>query len=75
MAISTLDQLIAAMLPPVSIAKAATPTLVAGRPHSLFYLAGSPGAALAPSPGMSGAALTSYGGQIPVPAPVTGKLQ
>jgi hypothetical protein len=73
MAISTLDQLIAAMLPPVSIAKAATPTLVAGRPHSLFYLAGSPGAALAPSPGMSGAALTSYGGQIPVPAPVSGK--
>jgi hypothetical protein len=73
MAITTLDQLIAGMLPPASIAKAATPTLVAGRPHSLFYLAGAPGAATAPSPGLAGAALTSYAGQIPFPAAVSGK--
>jgi hypothetical protein len=73
MAITTLDQLIAGMLPPASVAKAATPTLVAGRPHSLFYLAGAPGAAVAPSPGLAGAALTSYGGQIPFPATVSGK--
>jgi hypothetical protein len=73
MAITTLDQLLAGMLPPASIAKAATPTLVAGRPQSLFYLAGAPGTAVAPSPGMSGAALTSYGGQIPFPAAVSGK--
>jgi hypothetical protein len=73
MAITTLDQLLAGMLPPASIAKAATPTLVVGRPHSLFYLAGAPGAATAPSPGLAGAALTSYGGQIPFPAAVAGK--
>lgn len=73
MAITTLDQLIAAMLPPATIAKAATPTLVAGRPHSLFYLAGSPGAAAAPTPGLAGAALTSYAGQLPFPAAVSGR--
>jgi hypothetical protein len=73
MAITTLDQLLAGMQPPASIAKAATPTLVAGRPQSLFYLAGAPGAAVAPASGMSGAALTSYGGQIPFPAAVAGK--
>lgn len=73
MAITTLDQLLAAMLPPVTFAKAATPTLVAGRPHSLFYLAGMPGAAAAPTPGRSGAALTSYAGQLPDPATVIGK--
>jgi hypothetical protein len=73
MAITTLDQLLAGMLPPASIVKAATPTLAAGRPQSLFYLAGAPGAAVAPSPGLAGAALTSYGGQIPFPAAVAGK--
>ncbi|MCX8017476.1 MAG: hypothetical protein N2690_06220 [Rhodocyclaceae bacterium] len=73
MPITTLDGVIAGMLPPVSFAKAATPTLVAGRPHSLFYLAGIPGAAAAPTPGLSGAALTSYGGQLPFPAAVGGK--
>jgi hypothetical protein len=72
MAITTLDQLLAGMLPPASIVKAATPTLVAGRPHSLFYLAGAPGAAVAPTPGLAGAALTSYAGQIPFPAAVSG---
>jgi hypothetical protein len=73
MAITTLDQLLAGMQPPASIAKAATPTLVAGRPHSLFYLAGAPGTAVAPTPGIAGAALTSYAGQIPFPAAVAGK--
>lgn len=75
MAITTLDQLLAGMLPPASIVKAATPTLVAGRPHSLFYIAGSPGAATAPSPalGIAGAALTSYPGRIPFPDAVSGK--
>jgi hypothetical protein len=72
MAITTLDQLLAGMLPPASIVKTATPTLVAGRPHSLFYLAGMPGAAVAPSSGLAGNALTSYGGQIPFPAAVSG---
>lgn len=68
MPITTLDGAIAGMRPPEYIAKAATGTLVAGRPHSLFYAAGVPGAAVAPTPGLNGAALTSYAGQIPVPA-------
>lgn len=72
MAITTLDQLLAAMRPPVSIAKAPIST-ASGRPHSLFFSTGAPGAAAAPTPGLSGAALTSYSGQIPVPAPVSGQ--
>lgn len=72
MAITTLDGVLAGMLPPVTFAKAATPTLVAGRPHSLFYLAGMPGAAAAPTPGLSGAALTSYAGQLPFSNPPSG---
>lgn len=72
MAITTLDGAIAGMQYPREIIKAATPTLVAGRPHSLFYLAGSPGAAVAPTPGISGAALTTYAGQIPFFNPVAG---
>lgn len=72
MAITTLDGAIAGMQYPREIVKAATPTLVAGRPHSLFYLAGQPGAAVAPTPGIAGAALTSYAGQIPFTNPVSG---
>lgn len=72
MSITTLDQLIAGMRPANEFYKAATPTLVAGRPHSLFYLAGLPGAAAAPSPGAAGAALTSYNGQLPFGNPVSG---
>jgi hypothetical protein len=73
MAITTLDQLLAGMLPPASIVKAATPTLVAGRPQSLFYLAGAPGAAVAPSSNLAGTALTNYAGQIPFPSAVYGE--
>jgi hypothetical protein len=68
MAITTLDGALAGMAPPQFIAKATTGTLVAGRPFSPFYLGGIPGAASAPAPGIAGAALTSYAGQIPVPA-------
>lgn len=55
MAITTLDGALAGMQAGRPFAKAATPTLVAGRPHSLWYLAGAPGA---------GAANTSTGGGI-----------
>lgn len=72
MAITTLDGLIAGMQYPREFVKAATPTLVAGRPHSLFYLAGVPGAAVAPTPGLAGAALTTYAGQLPFTDPVSG---
>ncbi len=51
MAITTLDGLLAGMQYPREFIKAVTPTLVVGRPHSLFYLAGVPGAAAAPTPG------------------------
>jgi hypothetical protein len=72
MAITTLDGVIAGMQYPRDIIKSVTPTLVAGRPHSLFYLAGSPGAAAAPTPGIGGVALTIYAGQIPFTNPVSG---
>jgi hypothetical protein len=68
MAITTLDGALAGMRPPEFYSKAVTGTLVAGRPFSPFYLAGIPGAASAPAPGIGGAALTSYAGQIPVPS-------
>lgn len=72
MAITTVDQLLAGMQYPREFIKAATPTLVAGRPHSLFYLAGMPGAAVAPTPGLAGAALTTYNGQLPFTNPASG---
>lgn len=72
MAITTLDGVIAGIQYPREIVKAATGTLVAGRPHSLFYLAGVPPAAVAPTPGIGGAALTTYAGQIPFSNPSSG---
>ena len=72
MAITTLDGLIGGMLPPVAMYKAAFTGEAAGQFHSTFYVAGKPGAATAPSPGLAGAALTSYAGQIPFPASVGG---
>lgn len=72
MSITTLDQLIAGMRPATDFYKSITPTLVASRPHSLFYLAGLPGAATASSAGLSGEALTSYAGQLPYGNPVSG---
>lgn len=44
MAITTLDGVVAGMRPPIFFAKAVTATLVAGRPASLWSLAGAPGA-------------------------------
>jgi hypothetical protein len=59
MAITTLDGVIAGMQPNRPWAKGVTPTLVAGRPHSLWYLAGSPGAGLTPANTAGGVALTN----------------
>lgn len=72
MAITTLDGVIAGMRPPVTIVKD-TASLNTGRWFTPFYRDGMPGAATAPTPGQAGAALTSYPGQLPVPAPVSGK--
>lgn len=68
MAITSLDLALAGERPLEYFTKAASGNTVAGRPFSPFYTAGVPGAAVAPSPGLAGAALTSYAGQIPVPA-------
>jgi len=77
MAITTLDGAIAGMQPAISVFKTVTGTLVAGRPHSLFYVAGNPGAGVIPgapvSIGVSGVALTSVEGQIPFTNPTSGQ--
>lgn len=72
MSITTIDGAIAGMQYPRTFAKAVTGTMVAGRPHSTFYLAGHPGAAVAPTPGIDGAALTTYAGQLPFANPASG---
>jgi len=72
MAITTLAGAIAGMKMPCNFTKVATATGVVGRPQSLFYLAGNPPAAAAPSPGIGGAVLTTYAGQIPWINPASG---
>jgi hypothetical protein len=72
-AIANADQLLASLLPPQPILKSSFTGEAAGEFHSSFYLSGLPGAAAVPSPGLTGAALTSYAGQIPFPAAVSGK--
>lgn len=72
MAITTLDGAIAGMQAPREFIKALTGTMVAGRPHSLFYLGGIPPAAAAPSSGIGGEVLTSYAGQLPFTNPGSG---
>lgn len=73
MAITTLDGLVAGLLPPVQFYKVTGTMKAAGLSHSLFYSAGVPGAAAASSAGIAGEALTSYAGQIPFPGAVGGK--
>lgn len=64
MAISTLDGVLAGFQPPRPFAKAVTPTLVAGRPHSLWYLNGNPGAGLSPATTAGGVSLSSTSSQV-----------
>ena len=72
MAISTIDGIIAGMKPPGYFSKLTGTMEAAGQMHSLFYTAGLPGAAAAPTPGLAGAALTSYAGQLPFSNPASG---
>ena len=72
MAITTVDGAIAGARPPEEILKNGATMEAAGVMHSLFYTAGRPGAAVAPSPGLNGAALTTYAGQIPWTNPGAG---
>jgi hypothetical protein len=62
MAITTLDGAIAGMQPTWFFFKSVTPTLVAGRPQSLWYLGGVPGAGAAPAASLNGSTLVSSGG-------------
>lgn len=71
MAITTADQIIAGMRPPEDFSKIGAATVV-GRHYSPFYVTGRPGAAVAPSPGIAGAALTTYAGTIPFTNPGAG---
>lgn len=70
--IDTLDKALAGMKQPVDFAKSATGTMVSGRPHSLLYLPGIPGAAVVPAIGLSGEPLMSYPGGLPFLNPVSG---
>lgn len=75
MAITTLDGAIAGMKPPRYYAKTASGTLVAGRPHTWWALAGSPGAGNYDTT-LNGATLSSTSsvpaGAIPHTDPVSG---
>lgn len=76
MAITTLDGALAGMQPTIPFVKGATPTLVAGRPHSTWYLAGFPGAGTSDTSTATGVALSSsstpVAGQIPHTDPGAG---
>lgn len=74
MTISTLDGALAGMQPPQPFAKVATPTLVVGKPQSLWGLAGFPGAGTyTASATPNGANLVSpTAGQLPHTDPGTG---
>lgn len=65
MAIRTLHGVVGGALPPAEFLKIGGTMEAAGVFHSLLYTQGRPGAGVAPSPGIAGAALTSYGGQLP----------
>jgi hypothetical protein len=64
MAITTLDGVLAGFQPPSMWCKSATPTLTIGRPHSLWYLAGAPGAGLTPATTAGGVSLSSSSSQV-----------
>ncbi len=72
MAITTRDGALAGMQWPREFAKVATPTLVAGRPASLWYLGGIPGVGATPAAGIGGEALTTATGQLPFSNPGAG---
>ena len=73
MAVTTMDGVLAGMLPPESFLKVAATGEAVGGFHSTAFMAGRPGAMVVPTPGLAGAALTAYAGQVPFPAAVGGK--
>lgn len=71
-AITSLDGVVAGMRPPLEVLKVGATMEAVGVKHSFFYTTGTPGAAAAPSPGINGAALTTYAGQVPFTNPGSG---
>lgn len=65
MAIRTVHGIVNGMLARQDLLKQTGTMEGVGIMHSLLYATGRPGAGVAPSPGIAGAALTSYAGQIP----------
>lgn len=72
MAITTVDGIVSGLQVPQPFFKVGATMEAVGVLHSLFYTTGNPGAATAPSPGINGAALTTYAGQIPYTNPSSG---
>jgi hypothetical protein len=68
MALTGYNSLVTSLLAPNPVLKASFTGQAAGQLHSSLYLAGLPGAAAAPAPGINGAALTAYAGQLSFPA-------
>lgn len=73
MTISTIDDAVLGIQPIEYFHNELSGNLVAGRPFTPFYKAGVPGPAVEPTPGISGAALTSYAGAFSFPAAVGGE--
>lgn len=72
MSITSLDGVVSGAKVPNGFHKVGTVMQAVGLWHSLFYADGTPGAAAAPSPGIAGAALTTYAGQLPFTNPSSG---
>ncbi len=72
MALTTQAGANAAIQPPFYFRKASSAVEAADILSSTFYETGEPGAAAAPTPGLNGAALTTYAGQIPFSNPASG---
>lgn len=73
MAVTSLDAVVAGLLPSSDFMKVAVTAKAAGTYHNSMYLAGLPGATAVYAGGANGVALTSLAGQIPFPAAVGGK--
>lgn len=59
MAIATVDDAIAGALPPIEWQKSGVTMEAIGTWHSLVYSSGTPGAMVAPTPGLNGASITA----------------
>lgn len=75
MAITSIDGMIAGAVAPRPYFKVGATMEAAGVMWTSFYSSGMPGAAAAPAPGLAGAALTSYAGQLPFTNPVSGETR